>query len=228
VVFVALPLAASADELLKTHSPLLPSQDVYDILAKKKSNPDFFATPLCPTTSTQPCRVFALPQPSTALSASLHANPLEKYLRDHPLNIPKPPPTLVHSAPLSVACPKDGQFHSCRVVDSLSNINPGEAGLTLYVTGTHSAELSKRAAQGLLTSNDVRGLISEKTIGILPEAVETSAADHAVGILARSGIAKAGRGAAVMGIALMTYAAYQYFFTKDDKPPEPKPAGRSP
>jgi hypothetical protein len=119
---------------------------------------------------------------------------------------------------VTVACPKDDHFHTCKVVDSLTDLGPGQIGATLYLGGSRSAELSQRASSGLLTSTEVRGLLSEKTIGLLPQAVETSAADRAVGILARSGIAKAGRGAAVVGVALMTYAAYEYFFGTDAKP----------
>jgi hypothetical protein len=128
---------------------------------------------------------------------------------------------------VNVACPKDGQFHSCRLVNSLTSIPPGEAGLALYATGSKSAELSRLASEGLLTPSEVRSIINEKTIGILPEAIETGAAEKAIGVLANSGIAKSGRAAAVVGAVLMTYAAYQYFFpledkTKSEEQPPPK------
>jgi hypothetical protein len=194
--------------------PLLSQQQINDLIAKLNKNQEFKPTPLCGFGAASPsCRVFALPNPSFGNALKSDSNLFKPAAPFEP----RPP-----AAPLTVACPKDDHFHTCHVIDSLTDIGPGQVGATLYLGGSRSAELSKKASQGLLMSGEVKGLISEKTIGLLPEAVETSAAERAVGVLAKSGIAKTGRGAAVVGVALMTYAAYEYFFGKSEKPADHK------
>ncbi len=202
--------ATLADELPKT-TRLLSEQYIANILAKirtdRAENP---VTLLCALSTAGPCHVFALPAKT---------NPLPTLTAPKPYLIPgltPLAPAVTKPAALSIACPQQGQTGICHLVDSMANVSAGDAGLTLYLTGSHSAYLSKRAATGLLTSDEVRGLISEKTIGILPKAVEASA----VSVLARSAIAKTGRGAAVAGMVLMTYAAFQYFYPPKDKPTE--------
>lgn len=197
-------------------SPVMTQQEIADLLAKWKQSPPAKPTPLCALLqSPADCRLFAVPDALKPLPGA--ADRTLPGLGQQPF---KPAvPTLSREAPaaITVACPQDDHFHTCRVISDLTNVGPGQAGVTLYLGGSRSAELSKRAAEGLLTSGEVKGLLSEKTIGLLPKAVEMSAADRAVGALANSAVAKTGRGAAVVGVALMTYAAYQYFFGKDDK-----------
>ncbi|MFT3730918.1 MAG: hypothetical protein QM780_05740 [Hyphomicrobium sp.] len=212
----ALALAAAAQDQPK---PLLTEQQINDIIARLNNKKVAKPTSLCGLSGLpSSCGVFALPNSSLVKPTfsdpflSKPATPLATPV------LPTPPPR-----PLTVACPKDDHFHSCRLIENLTDVGPGQVGATLYLGGSHSAELSRKAAQGILTSGEVKALISEKTIGLLPQAVETSAADRAVGVLAKSGIAKAGRGAAVVGVALMTYAAYEYFFGGDDAPTEKKP-----
>ncbi len=206
--------ASAEDFKFDTHPLLLPRQKILDIIAEKQGNIDAGITPLCAKDSSLGfCNVFALPsETANAQKPDYSPGPLEQDVRSK-LGLQ---PSGLGSA-LNVACPKDGQFHSCRLVDSLTNLPPGEAGLALYATGSKSAELSRLATEGLLRPSDVRAVINEKTIGILPEAVEAGAAERAVGVLANSGIAKTGRAAAVVGAVLMTYAAYQYFFPGEDK-----------
>ena len=173
--------------------------------------------------SFETCRLFAVPTPPSATSPFTSQKfELPSFKPAEQAAQPSPPVAPAAHSPVTVACPKDDHFHSCNVVSSLTELGPGQVGATLSLGGSRSADLSRRASEGLLTSSELKGLLSEKTIGLLPEAVETSAADRAVGVLARSGIAKAGRGAAVVGVALMTYAAYEYFFGTDKKPDDPK------
>jgi hypothetical protein len=207
-------LAAADDLKLDPQPLLLPKQNILDIIAQKQGNTDAGITPLCAKDGSLGfCNVFALPSETASSPKPDYApGPLEQDVR-RKLGLQ---PSGLDPA-LNLACPKDAQFHSCRLVDSLTNLPPGEAGLTLYATGSKSAELSRLATEGLLTPSDVRAVINEKTIGILPEAVEAGAAERAIGVLANSGIAKTGRAAAVVGAVLMTYAAYQYFFPSEDK-----------
>lgn len=202
--------------------PVMTQQELADLLAKLKQSPPPKPTPLCALL--QPpanCHLFAIPDVLKPLPGGAdHTLP---NFGQQPLKPAVPAPPLAAPAPVTVACPKDEHFHTCRVIDDLTSVGPGQAGVTLYLGGSRSAELSKRAAEGLLTSGEVKGLLSEKTIGLLPKAVEMSAADRAVGALASSGIAKTGRGAAVVGVALMTYAAYEYFFGKDEKTEDQAP-----
>ncbi len=212
----ALLSAALAEERT---SPVMTQQEIADLLAKLKQSPPAKPTPLCALLqSPADCHLFAIPDALKPLPGGaartlpeLGQQPLKPVLPAQPPEAP---------SPVTVACPKDDHFHTCRVINDLTNVGPGQAGVTLYLGGSRSAELSKRAAEGLLTSGEVRGLLNSKTIGLLPEAVEITAADRAVGALASSGIAKTGRGAAVVGVALMTYAAYEYFFGKDEKAEE--------
>jgi hypothetical protein len=211
-VVVALSAAAAEQSPGK-----LSNEQIAEILANISKRPQLKPTPLCGLASSPAsCRLFALPDASTIATSPLLKT--QDPLRVKPFGQGFPAAQVAPPKPVTVACPKDDHFHTCKVVDSLTDLGPGQIGATLYLGGSRSAELSQRASSGLLTSTEVRGLLSEKTIGLLPQAVETSAADRAVGILARSGIAKAGRGAAVVGVALMTYAAYEYFFGTDAKP----------
>lgn len=206
--------AAVAQEL---PAKRLSNEQIAEILATITKRAETKPTPLCGLTgSATSCRLFALPDTSATGTSPLLRNADPFLVKRNGATVAAAP--LVPPAPVTVACPKDERFHTCKLVDSLTDLGPGQIGATLYLGGSRSAELSKRASAGLLTSTEVKGLLSEKTIGLLPRAVETSAADRAVGILARSGIAKAGRGAAVVGVALMTYAAYEYFFGDDKKP----------
>lgn len=205
-------------------SPVMTQQELADLLAKLKQSPPAKPTPLCAMLQAPAdCRLFAIPDVLKPLPGG--ADRTLPKLGQQPLKpaVPAQPPPA--PAPVTVACPKDDHFHTCRLIDDLTNVGPGQAGVTLYLGGSRSAELSRRAAEGLLTSGEVKGLLNEKTIGLLPEAVEITAANRAVGALANSGIAKTGRGAAVVGVALMTYAAYEYFFGKDEKAEDqPAPA----
>ncbi len=208
--FAALVTAALADELPLASHHLLSDDDIASILANKKG-PQDSATPLCTLSTSTKCRVFALPAEIVA----------PQFLQ--PPTVPSPPPTHPVAAaamptPVNISCPKEGHVGFCHMVDSLTDVSPGGAGATLYLGGSQAAYLSKRAASGLLTSEEIRGLINEKTIGILPEALETSAADGAISMLARSAIAKTSRGAAAVGVVLMTYAAYRYFYPEKETP----------
>lgn len=197
-------------------SPVMTQQEIADLLAKLKQSPPAKPTPLCALLqSPAECRLFAIPDALKPLPGG--ANHTLPGLGQQPLKPVVPALPAETPAAVTVACPKDDHFHTCRVIDDLTNVGPGQAGVTLYLGGSRSAELSRRAAEGLLTSGEVKGLLSEKTIGLLPKAVEITAADRAVGVLASSGIAKTGRGAAVVGVALMTCAAYEYFFGQDEK-----------
>ena len=215
--FAALLTAAFADELPLTRH-LLSDDDIARILANRKGLQDS-ATPLCAFSTSTNCRIFALP------SKIVTPQPFQlPVVPNPPLTSPAPAaatPTLTLTptpTPVNVSCPKDGQTGFCHLVNSMTDVSPGGAGATLYLGGSQAAYLSKRAASGLLTSEEIRGLINEKTIGILPEAVETSAADGAISVLARSAIAKTSRGAAAVGVVLMTYAAYRYFYPEQEKP----------
>lgn len=113
---------------------------------------------------------------------------------------------------LNLVCPKETQAQPCRMIDDISSVPPGSAGLTLYVTGAKAADLSRQAAEGKLTQATVRTVLQEKAIGLLPEVVERGTASVAVNAISLPAIAKTGRAAAVVGAVLMTYATYQYFF----------------
>jgi hypothetical protein len=210
--FAALLTAAFADELPLTTHRLLSDDDIARILANGKGLQGS-ATPLCAFSTSTNCRVFALP------SKIITPQPFQLPVTPNPpLTSPAPAAATPTPTPLNVSCPKEGETGFCHLVNSLTDVSPGGAGATLYLGGSQAAYLSKRAASGLLTSEEIRGLINEKTIGILPEAVETSAADGAISVLARSAIAKTSRGAAAVGVVLMTYAAYRYFYPEQEKP----------
>ncbi len=197
-------------------SPAMTQQEIVDLLKNWKQSPPAKPTPLCTLhQSPAECRLFAIPDALKPIPGG--ADRTLPGLAQQPLKPVVPALPGETPAAVTVACPKDDHFRTCRVISDLTNVGPGQAGVTLYLGGSRSAELSRRAAEGLLTSGEVKGLLSEKTIGLLPKAVEMTAADRAVGVLASSGIAKTGRGAAVVGVALMTYAAYEYFFGKDEK-----------
>lgn len=133
---------------------------------------------------------------------------LAEFLKDKNL-----PPAPSH---LSLSCPTDTKVQPCRLVNDLTSVPPGSAGLTLYLSGSKAADLSRQAADGRLTQASVRAVLQEKTIGLLPEAIESKAAATAIRTIEMPALAKSGRVAVVVGAALMSYAAYQYFFPPED------------
>lgn len=122
---------------------------------------------------------------------------------------------------LALSCDKTTNI--CKLAKDMSNTSPFAAGLTLYTTGASAHELSSKAASGLLTQSEVRAFLNQKTIGVLPAAVEDSAASSSLKLLRSPALAKTGRAAAVAGAVLLSYSAYEYFFGSTDAPPDTHP-----
>ena len=118
---------------------------------------------------------------------------------------------------LSLSCPTGTTVQPCRLVNDIASVPPGSAGLTLYLSGSKAADLSQQAVDGRLTQESVRSVLRERTIGVLPEAVERKAAATAIRIMETPALVKTGKAAVVVGAALMTYAAYDYFFPAGGK-----------